>query len=76
MFNAWTVPYDITSLTNAPAPSTWADVVNLQCDVQHVNNGGASFAAYVGEVEVIVTYELGSSSSSSSSVSSSSSSAI
>jgi hypothetical protein len=52
---AWGVWFDITTDTNAPGTWTWADIVNLDTNVQYVKSGGAQ-TTYVGEVEIRVNY--------------------
>lgn len=51
----WGTLFDITADTNAPGTWTWADVQNMNMDVEHYRSGGPSIT-YVGEVEIQVTY--------------------
>ena len=51
----WGIPFDITSDFNASSPWTWSAVQNLDCDVEYYGSVPAAYA-YVGKVEIIVTY--------------------
>jgi len=53
----WGTTFDITD--DAPAPSSWiwSDVTALDCDVVYYKSGQGTLA-YVGKVEIIVTYYI------------------
>lgn len=65
--NGWSNWIDITNDTNHP-DWTWADVVNLDCDVIADQSGGSG-TFHCGQVEIKITYTSASSFSSSLSVS-------
>jgi len=47
--------FDITSDTNAPSTWNWTLIDDLDINVQYYKSGAAN-VAYVGEVEIRVTY--------------------
>lgn len=51
---AWSQWYDITSITNAPNPWTWADVIELDCNV--IGYPASTRTIYCGKVELRITY--------------------
>ena len=54
----WSSYFDITSDTNAPGTWSWANVKDLDCDVEDYQDGGIT-AAFAWKVEIQVTYTGG-----------------
>lgn len=52
---SWGAYRNITSDANAPSPWTWAEVQDLECDIE-LNDVAAGKVMYVSKVEIRVTY--------------------
>ena len=54
---AWLAYCDITSDTNAPVSWSWANVQNLDCEVENVAVAKGNWA-YIAKIEIRVTYTV------------------